>query len=66
MEDVVFHPCVSLTRFESDRIISFVPPDGDFDLLSYRLPTSVKPLFWIEAIVESHAHSRIEYLIKAR
>jgi AP-1 complex subunit mu len=66
MEDVVFHQCVSLTRFDSDRIISFVPPDGDFELLSYRLTTNVKPLFWIEAIVESHAHSRIEYLIKAR
>jgi len=66
MEDVKFHKCVSLTRFESDRVISFVPPDGEFELLSYRLTTNIKPLFWIEAIVESHAHSRIEYLIKAK
>jgi len=66
MEDVKFHPCVSLTRFEADRVISFVPPDGDFDLLSYRLTTNIKPLFWVEAIVESHAHSRIEYLVKIR
>jgi AP-1 complex subunit mu len=66
MEDVKFHKCVSLSRFESDRIISFVPPDGEFELLSYRLTTNIKPLFWIEATVESHAHSRIEYLIKAK
>eukprot|EP01127_Copromyxa_protea_P000446 TRINITY_DN10364_c0_g1_i1.p1 TRINITY_DN10364_c0_g1~~TRINITY_DN10364_c0_g1_i1.p1 ORF type:complete len:431 (-),score=89.79 TRINITY_DN10364_c0_g1_i1:71-1234(-) len=66
MEDVKFHKCVSLSRFESDRVISFVPPDGEFELLSYRLTTNIKPLFWIEAIVESHAHSRIEYLIKAK
>jgi len=67
LEDVKFHQCVSLSRFDADRVISFVPPDGEFELLSYRLTTSnIKPLFWIEAIVESHAHSRIEYLIKAR
>jgi len=66
MEDVKFHQCVSLSRFDSDRVISFVPPDGEFVLLSYRLTTNIKPLFWIEAIVESHAHSRIEYLIKIR
>jgi len=66
LEDVKFHQCVSLSRFQSDGIISFVPPDGDFELLSYRLTTNIKPLFWIEAIVDSHAHSRIEYLIKVR
>jgi len=66
MEDVKFHKCVSLSHFENEKIISFVPPDGEFELLSYRLTTNIKPLFWIEAIVESHAHSRIEYLIKAK
>jgi len=34
--------------------------------LSYRLTTNIKPLFWIEAIVDAHAHSRIEYLINVR
>ena len=28
MEDVKFHQCVRLSRFENDRVISFVPPDG--------------------------------------
>lgn len=26
----------------------------------------VKPLLWIEAVVEPHSHSRIEYMIKAK
>jgi len=34
--------------------------------MSYRLNTSVKPLIWIEAIVESHKNSRVEYMVKAR
>lgn len=66
MEDVAFHQCVKLNRFESDRTISFIPPDGEFELMSYRLNTSVKPLIWIEAIVESHKGSRVEYMVKAR
>ena len=26
----------------------------------------VKPLIWIESVIERHAHSRVEYMIKAR
>mmetsp|Transcript_8579 Transcript_8579/g.14813 ORF Transcript_8579/g.14813 Transcript_8579/m.14813 type:complete len:425 (+) Transcript_8579:9-1283(+) len=66
MEDVTFHQCVKLSTFERDRTISFVPPDGEFQLMSYRLSTNVKPLIWIEALVERHAHSRVEYMIKAK
>uniref|UniRef100_A0A1I8BBD4 MHD domain-containing protein n=1 Tax=Meloidogyne hapla TaxID=6305 RepID=A0A1I8BBD4_MELHA len=48
LEDIKFHQCVRLSRFENDRTISFVPPDGEFELMSYRLSTVVKPLIWIE------------------
>ena len=37
LEDVKFHQCVRLSRFENDRTISFIPPDGEFELMSYRL-----------------------------
>lgn len=66
MEDVNFHQCVRLTKFETNHAISFVPPDGEFELMSYRLTTQVKPLIWIEAIIDKHEHSRCEYLIKAK
>ena len=41
MEDIKFHQCVRLARFENDRTISFIPPDGEFELMSYRLNTQV-------------------------
>lgn len=66
MEDVKFHQCVRLSRFENDRTISFIPPDGDFELMSYRLQTTVKPLIWVEAVVETYSGSRVEYLVKAK
>lgn len=37
LEDIKFHQCVRLARFENDRTISFIPPDGNFDLMTYRL-----------------------------
>lgn len=66
IDDVTFHQCVKQSKFESDRTISFVPPDGEFELMSYRLATSIKPLIWIDAVVERHQHSRVEYMIKAK
>jgi len=66
MEDVKFHQCVRLSRFENDRTISFIPPDGEFELMSYRLSAPVKPLIWVEAQVESHKGSRVEYMVKVK
>nr|CDS30583.1 clathrin coat assembly protein ap 1 [Hymenolepis microstoma] len=66
LEDIKFHQCVRLSRFENDRTISFIPPDGEFELMSYRLNTHVKPLIWVESVIERHAHSRVEYMVKAK
>lgn len=65
-EDVKFHQCVRLSRFVNDRTISFIPPDGDFELMSYRLNATVKPLIWIESVIQRYAHSRVVYEIKAK
>ena len=66
IEDAKFHQCVRLNRYDKDRTISFIPPDGEFDLMTYRLATPIKPLIWVESVVELHSRSRVEYLIRAR
>jgi len=49
LEDVGCHPCVRLKRWEQERVISFVPPDGIFTLLTYvsrgniQLPVFIRP-----------------------
>ncbi|KAJ6876475.1 AP-3 complex subunit mu isoform X2 [Populus alba x Populus x berolinensis] len=43
MDDVRFHPCVRFRPLESHHILSFVPPDGLFKLMSYSTPIYVKP-----------------------
>ncbi|KAH3743407.1 clathrin-adaptor medium chain apm 1 [Pelomyxa schiedti] len=66
MEDVTFHQCVRLSRFDTNHTISFIPPDGEFQLMSYRLTTHFRPLILIESQVSKHEHSRIEFRVKAR
>merc|ERR1739848_227081 len=40
LESVQLHRCVRIHRFQKDRIVSFVPPDGKFTLLRFRIPGS--------------------------
>uniref|UniRef100_W5MAI4 AP-3 complex subunit mu-1 n=1 Tax=Lepisosteus oculatus TaxID=7918 RepID=W5MAI4_LEPOC len=37
LDDVSFHPCVRFKRWESERVLSFIPPDGNFRLMSYHV-----------------------------
>lgn len=36
-DDVSFHPCVRFKRWEAERLLSFIPPDGNFRLMSYHI-----------------------------
>merc|ERR1712195_388162 len=38
--DCSFHPCVRYGRWEREKVISFVPPDGNFKLMSYTVDQS--------------------------
>lgn len=37
LDDVSFHPCVRFKRWESEKLLSFIPPDGNFRLMSYHI-----------------------------
>ena len=45
MDDVSLHPCVRYLRWEKQRILSFIPPDGKFRLFTYFIPNI--RWFWI-------------------
>ena len=34
LDDCRFHQCVRLNEFDSTRTISFIPPDGEFELMT--------------------------------
>lgn len=33
IDDCTFNQCVRLSKFDSERSISFIPPDGEFELM---------------------------------
>ena len=41
IEDIRFHQCVKLSDFNKDRTITFIPPDGVFELMTYRVSENV-------------------------
>jgi AP-2 complex subunit mu-1 len=66
LDDCQFHQCVRLTKFDVDRTISFIPPDGEFDLMKYRCTTNVKLPLKVQPIVIEHGRTRVEYTINVK
>lgn len=66
LEDCQFHQCVQLGKFDSDRTISFVPPDGEFELMRYRSTENVNLPFKVHAIVREIGTTKVEYSIAVK
>jgi len=46
IEDCSFHSCVRYAKYEQDKSVSFVPPDGQFELMTYRISNvPVPPIY---------------------
>jgi AP-2 complex subunit mu-1 len=63
LEDCQFHQCVKLGKFDAERIITFVPPDGEFELMKYRATENINLPFKVHAIVNEVNKTRVEYSI---
>lgn len=66
IQDLKFHQCVRLGRFENEGEISFVPPDGEFDLINYRMECPFKALFNFEINYEKQTERHIHFFVKAK
>lgn len=68
IEDFSFHQCVSLAKFDSDRVITFIPPEGEFQLMKYRATESVSlPFKVLHNIKELGTnHSRYDFRVAVR
>lgn len=67
LENYKFHQCVSLDKFEKDRIIKFSPPDGTVELMKYHVadnlnfPFKVTPI--VTTVTSSFSNNAIDYRI---
>lgn len=66
LDDVNFHECIRLDEFESSRMLSFVPPDGEFTALNYRITGEFRVPFRIFPAVEEITPYRLDFVIMVR
>lgn len=65
IDDCTFHRCVQLGKFDADRTITFVPPDGEFELMKYRITDNVNLPFRVIPIIEEQGKTRVVMNVKA-
>jgi AP-2 complex subunit mu-1 len=66
LDDLTFHQCVKLGKFDSDRTVSFIPPDGEFTLMKYRCTENVNLPFRVLAVIKEHGRTRLEANVKVK
>jgi AP-2 complex subunit mu-1 len=54
IDDIKFHQCVRLGKFDRDRSITFIPPDGVFDVMTYRISENINLPFKIVPVVQEY------------
>jgi len=60
LDDYRFHQCVRLSKFDADREITFTPPDGVFELMTYRITESIDSPFKLLPNVKILGRNRME------
>lgn len=63
LEDSKFHQCVELSKFDSERVIQFIPPDGEFQLMSYQSCQNINLPFKIHPQVTETGTRKLQYRI---
>lgn len=65
LQDLKFHKCVELNKYDTDQVIRFVPPDGTFQLMLYHIPTSANLPFRVNSTVRDDG-GRVSLKIRLR
>lgn len=65
LEDCKFHQCVELNKFDTDRVIQFIPPDGEFQLMSYNCLLNINLPFKVIPQVQQFG-TRLQFKISIK
>ena len=66
LDDCNFHECVHLDEFETSRTIHFIPPDGEFSVLNYRVTADFRCPFKIFPTMEESGPYKLELICMIR
>merc|ERR1712190_220172 len=60
IDDSQFHQCVKLSKFETEHAISFIPPDGEYELMRYRTTKDISLPFRVIPLVKEVGRTKLE------
>ena len=66
LDDANFHDCVQLAEFERERILTFLPPEGEFTVINYRTTGDFRAPFRVFPFIEELSEDQLEATIKVR
>ena len=66
MQDVSFHQCVNLGRYNTEKVVSFVPPDGEFELMKYRCTENISLPFRVIPVINELGRTRLEVKVAVK
>lgn len=66
LDDCNFHDCVRLDEFESSRTLVFLPPDGEFSVVNYRVTGDFQAPFRIGNNVEEGGPYKLDIFTTVR
>eukprot|EP00815_Leptocylindrus_aporus_P009755 CAMPEP_0116069648 /NCGR_PEP_ID=MMETSP0322-20121206/12443_1 /TAXON_ID=163516 /ORGANISM="Leptocylindrus danicus var. apora, Strain B651" /LENGTH=372 /DNA_ID=CAMNT_0003557113 /DNA_START=216 /DNA_END=1331 /DNA_ORIENTATION=- len=64
IDDCTFHRCVRLGKFDADRTITFIPPDGEFELMRYRVTDNINLPFRVLPAIQEHGTTKVSINLK--
>mmetsp|Transcript_6287 Transcript_6287/g.10767 ORF Transcript_6287/g.10767 Transcript_6287/m.10767 type:complete len:434 (-) Transcript_6287:643-1944(-) len=59
-QDATFHQCVNLGTYEANKVVTFVPPDGEFELMRYRCQDDINLPFKVLPTISDQGRTRLE------
>ncbi|KAF8820909.1 mu1 adaptin [Cardiosporidium cionae] len=60
LDDCRFHQCVRLSAFDLERTITFIPPDGHFELMTYRTTENINLPFKIFPVLQEKGRTKLD------
>jgi len=66
LEDVSFHQCVNLGRYNTEKVVSFVPPDGEFELMKYRCDENISLPFRVIPVINELGRTRLDVKVAVK
>lgn len=66
LDDCNFHECVRLDDFETSRLLTFIPPEGEFVALNYRCTGEFRAPFQVMPQIEEISPFQLEIAILVR